>query len=78
LARRWDLSLVVEVWGGDGPLDHAGDHAERLAEALGGPGVDRLDVPVAFAETAILVDVAGDVIAWPRGAAGGWSSRAEN
>ena len=78
LARRWDLSLVVEVWGGDGPLDHAGDHAERLAESLERPGVDRLDVPVAFAETAILVDVAGDVIAWPRGAAGGGSSRAEN
>ena len=66
LARRWDLALVVEVWGGDGPLDVATDHGVHLAEAMASPGVDRLDVPVAFADTAILVEVAGDVIAWPR------------
>ena len=64
LAERWLLPVAVEVWGGDGPLERAEEHQQRLATALGRPGVDRLDVPVDFAETAILVEVAGEVIAW--------------
>jgi hypothetical protein len=66
LARMWDTPVTLEVWGADGPLAQAGDHREQLAAALESPTVDRLDVPVAFAETSILVEVAGDVIAWPR------------
>ncbi|HEY5154128.1 MAG TPA: hypothetical protein VIJ47_05300 [Acidimicrobiales bacterium] len=66
LAERWELPLVLEVWGGDGQLGHAGEHGKNLSAALEEPGVTRLDVPVAFAETAILVEVAGEVIAWAR------------
>jgi hypothetical protein len=66
LARAWEASLVLEVWGGDGRLDHAGDHAEQLAEALDRPGVERIDLPVDPAETRLLVDIAGEVVAWPR------------
>ena len=75
LARSWGRRLVVQVWtdrdGGDGlassttnPTTTATDHAARLAEALTRPGVQRLDVPVTFADTARLVDAAGPVVAW--------------
>ena len=48
LARSLGRSVVLEVWGGDGELTRAEDHVEVLAEALGRPGVHRLDVPVAL------------------------------
>jgi hypothetical protein len=64
LAQAWGRSVVLEVWGGDGPLVGADDHRDRLAAALGEPGVQRLDLPVALADTRLLVDVAGEVVAW--------------
>jgi hypothetical protein len=39
-------------------------HAERLAAALEAPGVTIVDVPVALEDTRLLVEAAGDVIAW--------------
>lgn len=67
LAQAWGRSVVLEVWGGDAPMAAAGEHTERLAAALGAPGVHRLDVPVTLADTRLLVEVAGEVVAWAPG-----------
>ena len=68
LAEAWKLPLVLEVWGGDGPLARASDHAELLGAALTGSGAERsavrIDLPVELADTRLLVDVAGEVVAW--------------
>lgn len=76
-ARRWELPLVLEVWGGDGPLLAPDERTDALKQALsglagtGGAGkvgagstVRELPVPVDFSVTRALVDVAGPVIAW--------------
>ena len=68
LAEAWKQPLVLEVWGGDGPLARASDHAELLGAALTGSGAERsvvrIDLPVELADTRLLVDVAGEVVAW--------------
>jgi thiamine pyrophosphate-dependent acetolactate synthase large subunit-like protein len=58
------LDLVVVVWGDAGTLLDAADHAARLAAALEAPGVTVVEVPVALDDTRLLVDAAGDVVAW--------------
>lgn len=58
------LDLVVVAWGEAGTLRDADDHAVRLAAALVTHGVTVVDVPVALEDTRLLVDAAGDVIAW--------------
>lgn len=69
-ARAWDQSLVHEVWiddhdvSGDQAMARADDHAQQLADALGQPGVQRVDVPVAMGDTQLLTETAGDVVAW--------------
>lgn len=55
-ARRDGLSLVVEVWGAEG------DPACRVAP--GTPGVHVVPVAVDMTWTRVLVDVAGEVVAW--------------
>ena len=68
LAEAWAQPLVLEVWGGDGPLERAEDHAELIRSALtrsaGDRSVVRIDLPVELSDTRILVEVAGEVAAW--------------
>jgi hypothetical protein len=56
------------VWGADGPLDRAEDHADLVRAALSRSAADRsvvrIDLPVELADTRLLVDVAGEVVAW--------------
>lgn len=63
-ARRWELPLVLEVWGGDGPLLAPDERADALSRALAGGAVFELPVPVDFSATRALVEVAGPVTAW--------------
>jgi hypothetical protein len=58
------LDLVVAAWTDTGSLPDAMVHAERLAAALEAPGVTIVEVPVALEDTRLLVEAAGDVIAW--------------
>jgi hypothetical protein len=58
------VNLVVVVWGTGGSLPTAADHRARVAEALATPGVSVLPVPVALADTDLLVAAAGEVVAW--------------
>ena len=58
------LDLVVAAWGESGTLRDADDHAARLAAALVTTGVTVVEVPVALDDTRLLVDAAGDVVAW--------------
>ena len=58
------LDLVVAAWGESGTLRDADDHAARLAAALVTEGVTVVEVPVALDDTRLLVDAAGDVVAW--------------
>ena len=64
LATSWSRPLVLEIWGGDESMTTVGDHARRLRDALAQPGVQCLDVPVDFAETRRIIEVAGEVVAW--------------
>lgn len=64
LADHWGVALSLEVWGADVPLPSAAAHADRLAGSFGEPGVKVLPVPVDFAHTRTLVEVAGEVVAW--------------
>jgi hypothetical protein len=58
------IDLVVVVWGEAGSFRSVDDHAARLRDALATGGVTRLDVPVALEDTDLLVEAAGQVIAW--------------
>ncbi len=68
LAEAWSQPLVVEVWGGDGPLGRAEDHVDLIRSALTHSGGDRsvvrIDLPVELSDTRLLVEVAGEVAAW--------------
>jgi thiamine pyrophosphate-dependent acetolactate synthase large subunit-like protein len=64
LATDEGLDLVVAAWGESGRLRDADDHRARLAAALATGGVAVVDVPVALDDTRLLVDAAGDVVAW--------------
>jgi hypothetical protein len=63
-ARDADADLVLVVWGERCGIHRAGEHLELLASALATPGPTTVDVPVALEDTALLVDAAGEVIAW--------------
>ncbi|MGZ4707001.1 MAG: hypothetical protein ACXWCM_19235, partial [Acidimicrobiales bacterium] len=68
LARAWTQPLVVEVWGGDGPLARAADHTDLVRDALTRSSEDRsvvrIDLPVELSDTRLLVEIAGEVVAW--------------
>jgi hypothetical protein len=64
LARSLGRPLVLEVWGSDQALSSPGEHRERLLGALASGEVAVLGVPVDFAHTRTLVEVAGPVVAW--------------
>ena len=59
------VTLVVEVWDERGGIRSAQDHRDRLAAVINTPGVHVIEVPVDFTTTRSLVDVAGEVVAWP-------------
>jgi len=63
LAARLGVGFVLEEWGTDG-VAHPGEHADALVAAQAGDGVTRLPVAVDLAQTALLVEVAGEVVAW--------------
>jgi len=68
LAGAWSRPLVLEVWGGDGPLARADEHPDLLRAALtrsaGDRSVERIELPVELSDTRLLVEVAGEVVAW--------------
>lgn len=64
LATDLAAHVVVDVWGGGGPVRAASDHVAHLRGAANEPGVAIVDVPVELARTADLVDAAGPVVAW--------------
>jgi thiamine pyrophosphate-dependent acetolactate synthase large subunit-like protein len=64
LAEHWDSTLTLEIWGADTSLASPEAHTERLAGSFAEPGVKVLPVPVDFAQTRVLVEVAGEVVAW--------------
>jgi thiamine pyrophosphate-dependent acetolactate synthase large subunit-like protein len=63
-AAEEGLDLVLVVWGSRGRLGGADEYRLLIAEALGTPGVTTLEVPVALDDTRLLVEAAGDVVAW--------------
>jgi hypothetical protein len=56
--------LVLVVWGERGRMRVADEHRVRLADALAAPGPAQLDVPVWMEDTNLLVEAAGEVVAW--------------
>ncbi len=64
------LDLVIVVWGEIG--DHPGPRADAnatahrglVADALATPGPSIVQIPIAFEDTALLVQAAGEVVAW--------------
>ena len=66
LARALGLPLVLEVWG-DGEAADADAQLDRTSAALASGAVVVEHYPVDFTATEILVDVAGDVVAWEVG-----------
>jgi len=63
-ATKEGLDLVLVVWGSIGRLRRADEHRAEIAAALGAPGVTTLEIPVALDDTRLLVEAAGDVVAW--------------
>ena len=63
LARALGLPLVLEVWG-DGEAADADAQLDRTSAALASGTVAVEHYPVDFTATEVLVDVAGDVVAW--------------
>jgi thiamine pyrophosphate-dependent acetolactate synthase large subunit-like protein len=59
------LELTVAVWSDDaGSLAHVDEHQARLRDALATPGVVLIDLAVELGDTSLLIDAAGDVVAW--------------
>ena len=63
-ARRGDAGFVLVVWGAHGRLDTAEQHRQVIADALAAPGPTVVEVPIALDDTALLVEAAGEVVAW--------------
>jgi hypothetical protein len=64
LAARLGAAFPVVVWGADGDLDRADDHAHHVAHALLARSITVLDVPIDPNDTQLLLNTAGPVIAW--------------
>ncbi len=65
---RWRVPLTLAVWGADVTLSSADAHRAALSAALATPEPSLVEVPVDFAQTRVLVEVAGPVVAWGGGA----------
>jgi hypothetical protein len=63
-ARRAGANLTVITWADHGDVRRADDHRTLLADSIASPGVTTVTVPVARDDTALLVEAAGDVVAW--------------
>jgi hypothetical protein len=68
LAAAERLPVVTAVWGADAPLAAADAHRAAMTAALATSGPTVVEVPVSFAATRALVEVAGPVVAWGGGA----------
>jgi hypothetical protein len=66
-ARHHEVPILLAVWGAEAPLASPAEHGEALAGAIGRGGVQVMPVPVDFAHTRTLVEVAGPVTAWGGG-----------
>jgi hypothetical protein len=64
LAADWHRPLTLAVWGREGGVHSPEAHRVGLVGAFASPGVEVIEVPVDFGETALLESVAGDVVAW--------------
>jgi len=64
LARRHGVDLVVSAWGTDSRITTAGDHLTAVTAALREPGVSFVATPVDRQCTDLLLDAAGDIVAW--------------
>ena len=67
VARRHGVDLVVSAWGADSPIATAADHLAAVETALDTPGVSLVATPVDERCTDLLVDAAGEVVAWNAG-----------
>jgi hypothetical protein len=65
LAASFGSSFVLAEWGADVTWAEASAHKVALRSALAAPGIAHVPVPVDFSHTRTLVDVAGEVVAWP-------------
>lgn len=57
------IPFVLCVWGA-GSLRSAGDHRARLEDALADSHVRVVEVPIDWSDTDLLVDLAGEIVAW--------------
>lgn len=64
LAAAWAQPMALALWGEGGGVSSPEGHRVGLVGALSSPGIDLVEVPVDFADTRLLVEVAGDVVAW--------------
>lgn len=58
------IPFVLCAWGSAGTLSSADVHRRLLAEAFAADRVQILEVPVDWADTDRLVEVAGEIVAW--------------
>jgi hypothetical protein len=63
-AAAWSIPLALVVWGDEGAATSSADHRARLVAALEAPGPEVVEVAVDLAATSVLIDVAGEVVAW--------------
>jgi thiamine pyrophosphate-dependent acetolactate synthase large subunit-like protein len=63
-ARRASVNLTAVVWADHGAVRRADDHRAAIAAAVAAPGVATVTVPVAVDDTALLIEAAGEVVAW--------------
>jgi len=63
-AEAEGLDLVVVEWGMTGSLRNVDEHQARVRDALVAGGFVRIAVPVDLRDTRLLVEAAGDVVAW--------------
>ena len=63
-AERDRVSVILVVWTEHGSLRDVDEHRQRLGDALEALTPMLLEVPVALDDTALLVDAAGEVVAW--------------
>jgi hypothetical protein len=66
-AEREHVPLVVAAWGdlaAQSAIRVVDDHRRLLSDALAASGPSVIDVPVSLSDTQLLIDAAGDVVAW--------------
>ena len=66
-AEREHVPLVVAAWGEltqQSAVRVVDDHRRLLIDALAASGPSVIDVPVSLSDTDLLIDAAGDVVAW--------------